>query len=86
MGAKVKGFETANYAYVILLENGRGVFDGVEWHLHGGALFFGNVIVSCYMHWNGVFQVVLGCKRKCCVLGECHWRFLWWYGVIGEWN
>ena len=44
----------------------------------------GSASASGKTHWNGGFQVTLGCGWQRCVIGEWHGRFPWWCGVIGE--
>ena len=37
---------------------------------HGGPVLVGNLIASDQTHWNGGFQVLLGCGWWRCIIGE----------------
>ena len=61
LGNVIRGF----HGGAVLLGNGIPGF-------FGGPVLLGNVIASGSKHWNGGFQVSLGCGWWRCVIGECN--------------
>ena len=66
LGNIIRGF----HGGVVLLGNGISGF-------HGGPVLLENLIASGLTHWNGGFQVLLGCGWWHCVIGEYEQRFPW---------
>ena len=61
LGNVIRGF----HGGAVLLGNGIAGF------YYGGPVFLRNLIASGSTHWNGGFQVLLGCGWWRCVIGEC---------------